>query len=394
MVALAAWACRLLARQLTPPGEPPRRPAAGAGAAVRLVRHAQRRDRQLPGRPAELPQHRARSGAARHRPGGYPASRCPTGPSCSRQARGRAAAARGAVGRRPVRGLPGGSAAGAGRGRLVAPARRPGRAGAPPARGRGGAGGVAGADPPLRGLLARVGVLMVPDATGPTFDPARRMLGHVPILGPAAAAQLGLVRARAPTATVVHVLAVAAGGPRGRRGRAARRAGLARRRDGGVLPRRAPAGRRRRRAGQPDDLRLPRRAVPRARVLRPGRLPGARAGSAAHRRRSPGRLPRGRCRPWPRGWPRCRRGPCWPRSPSATSSPPGWTGRRPPISSPPSGRSRPRRCSCCGRRGRPGRHHRARPVLERRPLHASVVGAGAGLGRRVRAAAGCGTGTG
>ena len=49
-----------------------RRPAAGAGAAVRLARHAQRRDRQLPGRPAQLPQRRARPGAARHRPGRYP----------------------------------------------------------------------------------------------------------------------------------------------------------------------------------------------------------------------------------------------------------------------------------------------------------------------------------
>ncbi len=59
---------------------------------------------------------------------------------------------------------------------------------------------------PLRGLLARAGVLVVPDATGPTFDPMV-VLGHVPILGPAAAAQLGLTEPGA-AATVVHVLAV------------------------------------------------------------------------------------------------------------------------------------------------------------------------------------------
>jgi hypothetical protein len=67
---------------------------------------------------------------------------------------------------------------------------------------------------PLRGLLARAGVLVVPDATGPTFDPMV-VLGHVPILGPAAAAQLGLAEPGA-AATVVHVLAltlVALGAP-------------------------------------------------------------------------------------------------------------------------------------------------------------------------------------
>jgi hypothetical protein len=59
---------------------------------------------------------------------------------------------------------------------------------------------------PLRGLLARVGVLVVPDATGPTFDPVV-VLGHLPILGPAAAAQLGLAEPGA-AATIMHVLAV------------------------------------------------------------------------------------------------------------------------------------------------------------------------------------------
>ena len=61
---------------------------------------------------------------------------------------------------------------------------------------------------PVRSLLASAGVIMVPDATAPTFDP-RQILGHVPILGPAAQAQLGLLEPGTPTATVAHVLGVA-----------------------------------------------------------------------------------------------------------------------------------------------------------------------------------------
>ena len=61
---------------------------------------------------------------------------------------------------------------------------------------------------PVRSLLASAGVIMVPDATAPTFDPGQ-ILGHVPILGPAAQAQLGLLEPGTPTATVAHVLGVA-----------------------------------------------------------------------------------------------------------------------------------------------------------------------------------------
>jgi hypothetical protein len=65
--------------------------------------------------------------------------------------------------------------------------------------------------PVLRGLLERVGVVVVPDATAPTLDP-EQLLAHLRIIGPAVVAELGL---REPGgAGVGHVLAavlVAAG---------------------------------------------------------------------------------------------------------------------------------------------------------------------------------------
>ena len=192
---------------------------------------------------------------------------------------------------------------------------------------------------PLRGLLARAGVLVVPDATGPTFDPMV-VLGHVPILGPAAAAQLGLAETGA-AATVVHVLAatlVALGG--------AAAVLIAARgwRDGrvalfflGVHPLVVVGGV----LVNLDDLRtLPRGPVPRARVRRPGRVPGARAGGAAHTA-----LPRrlGAAVPAVGRWLASLTGVA---VGAALVSGHGWTGRCRSISSPPSGRSRPRRSRC------------------------------------------------
>ena len=149
MVGLAVWACRLLARQLTPPGEPPAvRPAElvlpfawfatlSGGIGSYLVALPNSRNVELAlallvialaGTPFPLPRWPVLVAA-------------PDG-----------GAARRAVGRRPVRGVPGGRAAGTRRGRVVAQARRPGRPEPAAARGRGGAAGIPGADPP--GALA------------------------------------------------------------------------------------------------------------------------------------------------------------------------------------------------------------------------------------------------
>ena len=61
--------------------------------------------------------------------------------------------------------------------------------------------------PVLREVLVRMGVVIVPDATAVTLDP-QALLAHLRILGPAAAAELGLPEPGA-AAAVGHVLAVA-----------------------------------------------------------------------------------------------------------------------------------------------------------------------------------------
>jgi hypothetical protein len=60
--------------------------------------------------------------------------------------------------------------------------------------------------PLLRGLLERVGIVIVPDATAPTLDP-EQLLAHLRILGPATVAELGLLEPGAAAATG-HVLTV------------------------------------------------------------------------------------------------------------------------------------------------------------------------------------------
>jgi hypothetical protein len=60
--------------------------------------------------------------------------------------------------------------------------------------------------PLLRGLLARIGIVIVPDATAPTLDP-EQLLSHLRLLRPAAVAELGLLE-RGAAAPVGHLLAV------------------------------------------------------------------------------------------------------------------------------------------------------------------------------------------